>query len=288
MRKSFKHLLWFLLLALTLTSLLTVGIFAEDVKVAKIGDTGYATLQAAMDEANKAAGDYTITLLKDSAEVFTFAQKSGVNITIDGDGNTFSANGVAYEDMTWFVGNSGYATDAEAQNGGKFGDLAAIVADAEAGDTVILLDDIALSEMITIPAGKTVTLDLNGKTISQEKACTASYSMIENNGTLTITGNGKISFTDTGAGDAAATWGAYTIRNSGTLIVENGTIENLSAQNVAGQAFAHTILAIFQYSGSTTINGGTISTPNYRSILLWSGDVTINGGTFEGQFWCIV
>ena len=62
----------------------------ETTNVAKIGDTEYATLKAAMTEANKAAGDYTITLLNDSAEVFTFAQKSGVNITIDGDGHTFS------------------------------------------------------------------------------------------------------------------------------------------------------------------------------------------------------
>ena len=153
------------------------------------------------------------------------------------------------------------------------------------GGNIVLLKDITLSDTLTIPAGKTVTLDLNGKTISQTKACTESYQMIENNGNLTITGNGKISFTDTGAGDSAATWGSYTIRNAGTLVVENGTIEHLGAQNLAGQAFAHTTLAIFQYSGSTTINGGTISTPNYRSIRLWSGDLTINGGTFGGQVW---
>ena len=45
------------------------------------------------------------------------------------------------------------------------------------------------------------------------------------------------------------------------------------------------ICAIFQYSGSTTINGGIISTPNYRSARLWNGDMTINGGEFEGQLW---
>ena len=59
-------------------------------QVAKVGNAEYATLQTAMTECNKAAGNYTITLLDNSAEVFTFAQKSGVNITIDGDGNTFS------------------------------------------------------------------------------------------------------------------------------------------------------------------------------------------------------
>ena len=112
--------------------------------------------------------------------------------------------------------------------------------------------------------------------------------MILNNGDLTITdsvGGGKISFTDTGAGNADAKWGSYTIRNCGNLVVDGGTIENLSAQNVTGAAFAHTSLAIFHYSGTTVINGGTVSTPNYRSIRLWSGELTINGGTFDGQVW---
>ena len=164
------------------------------------------------------------------------------------------------------------------------------IAAATAGQTITMLTDVELENTVTIPADKTITLDLNGKTISQTKECTASYEMINNKGHLTIidsssSSTGKISFTDTGAGDASAGWGSYTIYNTGTLVVESGTIENLSAQNVVGQSFAHTALAIFQYSGSTTINDGKISTPNYRSVRLWKGDMTINGGTFEGQVW---
>lgn len=136
-------------------------------------------------------------------------------------------------------------------------------------------------DQITIPAGKTLTLNLNGHSIRGEKACTESFQMIDNKGTLIITGNGTISFKDTSAGDPSFGWGSYTIRNEGTLIVENGTIEHLGEQ-----AFAtHMICAIFQYCGSTTINGGTISTPNYRSARLWMGDMTINGGNFDGQLW---
>ena len=136
-------------------------------------------------------------------------------------------------------------------------------------------------EAIIIPTGKTLTLNLNGHSIRGEKACTGSFAMIDNNGTLIITGNGTISFKDTSAGDPSFGWGSYTILNKGTLIVENGTIEHLGEQ-----AFAtHMICAIFQYSGSTTINGGTISTPNYRSARLWMGDMTINGGNFDGQLW---
>ena len=172
--------------------------------------------------------------------------------------------------------------------GATYTDLQTAINEAAAGETIQVLENVELTDTVTVAAGKTVTLDLNGKTISQTKECTASYEMIANNGSLTIKDSatgGKISFTDTSAGDAAAKWGVYTIRNSGTLVVESGTIENLSAQNQAGQPFAHTTLAIFQYSGSTTINGGVISTPNYRSVRLWSGDLTINGGVLDGQVW---
>ena len=157
----------------------------------------------------------------------------------------------------------------------------AIAAVNENGGTIKLHGNATLADTWTIPAGKEVTLNLNGKTISQSKACTASYEMINNKGNLNIVGSGKISFTDTSAGDPNFGWGSYTVRNEGNLVVENATIEHKGAQ-----AFGtHCIMAIFQYSGSTTINGGTISTPNYRSARLWKGDMTINGGTFNGQVW---
>ena len=143
---------------------------------------------------------------------------------------------------------------------------------------------------LLVDADKEVVLDLKGFTISQSKECKASYSMIHNNGNLTIIDSseaksGKISFKDTSAGDPSFGWGSYTISNyGGTLDVENGTIEHLGEQNTATEV-KHMICAIFQYSGSTTINGGTISTPTYRSVRLWHGDMTINGGNFEGQLW---
>lgn len=146
-------------------------------------------------------------------------------------------------------------------------------------ETVKLLADVVLEETVTIPAGLPVTLDLAGHTISQKKACTGSYSMIENNGALTITGNGNLSFTDTGSGDPNVGWASYTIRNNGTLVVENGTIEHLGTQTYNGNN------AIFHYSGSVTINDGNILAPYSRSLRVWNGTATINGGTFNGQVW---
>ncbi len=160
---------------------------------------------------------------------------------------------------------------------------------------IVLEGDINLNDLLTraaevetlvIPAGKEIVLNLNGCTLSKTKECTGNYNMILNKGKLTITGNGKISFKDTGAGDPSFGWGSYTLRNEGTLVVENGTIEHLGEQNPGnGQPNVHMYCAIFQYSGSSIINGGTISTPTYRSARLWNGDMTINGGNFVGQLW---
>ncbi len=181
------------------------------------------------------------------------------------------------------------AEEASTANVAQIGDtqyesLQAAIDAAGEGATITLVSDIELTEGVVVPADKTVTLDLAGKTISQSKECTASYEMILNKGNLTITGDGKISFKDTSAGDPSFGWGSYTIRNEGTLVVENGTIEHLGEQNTA-TAVNHMYCAIFQYSGSTTIKGGKISTPTYRSVRLWKGDMTIEGGDFEGQVW---
>lgn len=175
------------------------------------------------------------------------------------------------------------------------GDLAATINDdvyfnlqdaINAGGEVKVLKDVTLTDTLTIPADKTVTLDLNGKTISQSKECTKHYEMIKNNGNLTITGNGKISFTDEAEGDPEFGWGSYTVGNYGTLVVENGTIENLSEQNTE-TLVKHMYCAIQQNAdgATTTINDGTISNPTYRSIRVNRGKLVINDGTIEGQVW---
>lgn len=142
---------------------------------------------------------------------------------------------------------------------------------------------------LLIPEGKSLILDLNGCTISQEVQCTASYSMIENNGTLTIAdskSNGKISFKDTGSGDSTFGWGSYTISNNGNLVVNGGTIEHIGQQNTPGNV-VHMYCAIQQNNANavTTINGGTISTPTYRSIRISRGSAHIKGGNMVGQVW---
>lgn len=153
------------------------------------------------------------------------------------------------------------------------------------GGTVTVEEDIVLTKSVTISKENTVILNLNGKTISQSKECTASYGMINNNGTLTITGNGKLSFTDTSKGGGSE-WGSYTIYNSGILTVDNGIIEHLGSTGDWGND-RPTDVPIDNHAGKVTINDGTIRSPQFRSLRDFTagGEITINGGTFEGQIW---
>lgn len=223
------------------------------------------SMAATPADAEPAANTYTIALhMKEDSDASVMGHRISLNVKLVAYQMSSEADGLGSQDYDQLVATELDLREA-LQNGGR----------------ITLIEDIVLTDGISIPAGKTVTLDLNGHSISQTKACTESYEMINNKGSLTITGNGKLSFTDTGAGDSNFGWGSYTIRNEGTLIVENGTIEHLGTQ----AAGTHCIQAIFQYSGSTTIHDGIISTPNYRSIRLWHGSMTLNGGRMDGQVW---
>lgn len=169
--------------------------------------------------------------------------------------------------------------------------LAAAVEDAQTGDTVTLLADVALDAPITVAAGKTVTLDLNGKTISQTKAQTGNYQMILNDGNLTIkdsVGGGKISYTDTVGGNFVSN----AITNRGTLTLKSGTVENLSAAAVAAAGFPYAIdTSIWGEADAvnTVIEGGKVYCESYSALRLRADsetepvNVTITGGEVWGR-----
>lgn len=139
---------------------------------------------------------------------------------------------------------------------------------------------------LVIPEGKSVVLDLNGFTISQSKACDASYSMITNNGSLTILGEGVVEFTNTAEGGSSE-WGTYTIdnRSEGVLTIDNATIRHNGCVN--GDVNRDTNIAIQNYQGKVVVNDGTIASTQFRSLRDFTagGEIIINGGTFLGQVW---
>ncbi|MBR6757090.1 MAG: hypothetical protein IKM35_01230, partial [Bacteroidaceae bacterium] len=136
--------------------------------------------------------------------------------------------------------------------------------------TLALSEDITTNESVTIPAGVTVTLDLNGQTIAGGKQAadnTKSIYAIVNNGTLTLK-NGTVN--------------ARGVGNYGTLIVEDGVYNAVDENGGA---------AIWNYTGSSvTINGGTFTgaqtdtAPGATAMHVASGaTAVVNGGTFEND-----
>ena len=167
----------------------------------------------------------------------------------------------------------------------KYTSLAQAFANAQNGDTVTLLANVALSESIKVTG--TVTLDLNGKTIAgTDNNTSGNFYLFDNRGNLTITGNGTITLTATN--DRGTSSSSVVVANNpgGTLVVENGTIEHLG-----GTYMAYALDNLTNGKGTSavmTINGGTIKS-TYRAIRQFLNGVeaqnvlTINGGIVEGE-----
>jgi hypothetical protein len=159
-------------------------------------------------------------------------------------------------------------------------------------NTVTLVSDIVLDTPLEVSSGKSVVLDLNGKTITETAtSASASYLMsVKSGGELTIK-NGTISFAATTpdtmwGGEGQPPYPGYannTITNQGTLILENTTIENKTSKGGASYV-------IDNYAGANLIiNEGTVLTQSGGDIAIrmfngGSGaiNVTINGGTITG------
>jgi len=164
-----------------------------------------------------------------------------------------------------------------------FGTLADAVAAAQDSDTIKVENNIAVDAMITNK--NNVTLDLNGKIVTGTDNTSKNFSLIDNRGTLTVTGNGTMTLTAT----VNSGWNRYSavIANNpgGKLIIENGTLEHLG-----GTDMAYGIDNLTNGKGTyaeTVINGGTVKS-TYRAIRQFLNGVeaqnilTINGGTVEG------
>ncbi len=153
-----------------------------------------------------------------------------------------------------------------------------------------LTHDIELTAPLTLPAGKSFTLDLNGYTIDQYAKNTAHYAMITNLGDLTIVGSGNIIYQDGGKGPEDSSWGTYVIRNQGNLTIsleDDSTIKHCGYAGFAGTGDPIAYVIDNHSAGKVVINSGCISSPQSRTLrnFYTDGDVVINGGIFKGQVW---
>ena len=178
----------------------------------------------------------------------------------------------------------------------------ALAAALAAGGTVTLTEDINLVNTLVVPEGITVTLDMAGHSITGVAALNEAAGLemgpaplIQNNGILTITGNGTFTNTTANCVSTAADTvltiedGSFNVLGLGSHCVAMGDRSTLNVQGgtftpVADSSFSHAIWAGVE-DVTITITGGT-----FASSCLDVGDgveagacgevVTITGGTF--------
>lgn len=147
----------------------------------------------------------------------------------------------------------------------EYATLAQAVNEAPDGSTITLTADFTMSNdgIATVPAGKTLTLDMAGHAITVTEDFVGRP--IVNNGTLTVKGEGTID------ASASVNGGYGAINNYGTLTIENGNFKGSVMGNAA---------CIYVRPGATaTINGGNFS--GSTVAVKSEGDLTIHGGTFS-------
>ena len=144
-------------------------------------------------------------------------------------------------------------------------------------------------DLVMIPKGKIITLDLNEKKGVPETGYSSKERYIVNHGTLIVTGNGIIDLND-----QAGYYGF--IKNYGTLKVENGTFNGDRDSNASLFRNCNGGTATFEdgtYTGSATIinseagsttyvNGGYFSNDLYPALDV-NGFTEISGGTFTSE-----
>ena len=165
------------------------------------------------------------------------------------------------------VDNKGYKTLADA------------VAAAQGGATVKLLKDV--TEDVVIPAGKTITLDLNGKKLTNKTGHTIT---VEQGATLTINGKGTVD---------NVTHQKTTIYNKGTVTLNGGTYDRSKEDGIGGSNTYYTLLN----HGTMTVANVTVNNNGGYSSLFENGYfnqkpetkngianpiLTINSGNFTG------
>ena len=147
------------------------------------------------------------------------------------------------------------------------------------GDVITLTDNVVLSRGVTIASGDEIAIDLNGYsiTLSDDSSSTLVFNVMEN-ATLTIDDS-------VGGGRVYAPHTVIQVRNSGTLVINGGIIDNTNTDyNDAG--FTITNFGNIEMNGGTVqgISAIIVQDPG-RTLQAWAGGTArfdMNGGEVIG------
>ena len=271
---------------------------------------GTRTINGDIEVSRSASNENAVTLTLENGTVngtlkIDSSIKSGDATTVTKSANVTLA---APDGYLWNA--AGELVVAVAQVGeNKYETLAAAIAAANAGDTVMLLKNV--TENVEIAKEKNLTLDLNGKTLNGGTG--TAKAALYNLGTITIRDTSEAK-TGTIKRDDNGTEGEtsyYVIRNWGTMTIESGTVINNSGYrktNPTGSMVGSSLICNgdCKEGGTLTIKGGTLTQNNFIAIKngvlgvlhVTGGKITSNhsaiqnwfkaditGGEIKGQLW---
>ena len=155
----------------------------------------------------------------------------------------------------------------------------------EKGGSVELTADIAITELVTIPAGVEVYLDMNGKTITPASANVDPLFDVKKGAALVIDGNGTFDL-----GEIGTVKGMSLMYPRGDVTINSGTFKIATNGTKYGSMF----VGISGGQGKLIINGGYFDGGYYkegdcfnncRNLIngSWGQYIRIYGGTFVGQ-----
>lgn len=175
-----------------------------------------------------------VTALADDA---TTGTESGAETGESGSGETGSTGETGSENG----GTEGGSTTApEESKIDSFDKLKAAIEAAEAGETIKL--DADITGDVVVPEGVNITIDLNGKKITNSVGHT-----IMNNGTLTIKGEGTVD---------NITHGKAALYNKGTVTLNGGTFDRTKEKGKSDSSSGGNSYYTIKNVGKMTINEG--------------------------------
>ena len=214
-----------------------------------VEEYGAITVFSTATNATVAVNGGSISVMGDSKAVANF---SGATITFDGTSGELDAYNIDA-----MIGDAGFTSLADA------------VESVKSGQTIKLIKDVTIDEYITI--SKSITLDLNGKTITHNGAFVGYGAIyVTTKGNLTVN---DTSLEKTGAivSTTDAVFGVY-----GTLTVNAGSF---TAGYYEGWGDLEAVYVMYYNAttyGTANLNGGT-----YNSPVLNCGKLEIGGGSYE-------
>ena len=207
------------------------------------------------------------------------------------DNDQYHVNAIVGEFNGAAVDASNIATNVEVKSMTRVPTEVELQSAINAGGIVVLNEDIHLNDQpLAVPAGTSVTIDLNGHTISawSTSSTTSSLITVAKGAELILTGDGIVAFEAANPDvdwnpEGFPTYANNTIKCEGKLVIDGVTVKNTT--NPGGASYAIDCYP----SADLIVNSGVIDGCDKTAIRMFcnsntaSTNVTVNGGTITGS-----